>query len=67
MSVPLVSAVEEAHAKSWREWQRKNEQGQREGARRAQVVFTVIFIALGIWLGVQLVWPDLLAHPQFAP
>lgn len=55
MSVPLVSAVEEAHAKRWREWQLRNEHDQREGSRRAQLVFTLIFIALGIWLGLQLV------------
>ncbi len=55
MSVPLVSAIEEAHVKRWREWQLKNEHGQRAGSRRAQVVFTLIFIALGIWSGLQLV------------
>ena len=55
MSVPLVAATDEAHAKRWREWQLENEYGQREGSRRARVVFTVIFIVLGIWLGLQLV------------
>lgn len=50
----LVSTIEEAHAKSWREWQVKNEDGERQGARRARVVFTLIFVALGVWLGLQL-------------
>ena len=39
----------------WREWQLENEAGQRQGTRRAHLVFTLIFIALGIWLGVLLV------------
>ena len=55
MDVPLVSAVEQAHATRWREWQVKNEAGQRQGARRARLVFTLMFIALGLWFGLQLV------------
>ena len=55
MSVSLVSTIEEAHARSWREWQVKNEDGERQEARRARVVFTLIFIALSVWLGLQLV------------
>jgi len=55
MSVPLVSAIEEAHVKRWREWQVTNEDSQRQGARRARMVFTLIFIALGVWFGLQLV------------
>jgi hypothetical protein len=54
MTVSLVSAEEEAHATHWSEWRAKNEAGQRQGARRARLVFTLIFIALGIWLGLQL-------------
>ena len=56
MTVSLISAVEEAHATRWREWQVMNAAGQRQGARRARLVFTVIFIALGAWFGLQLVW-----------
>ena len=55
MNGALVSAVEEAHDARWREWQRRNEVGQRQGARRARLVFTVLFIAVGLWLGLQLV------------
>jgi hypothetical protein len=55
MNVSLDSAVEKAHATRWREWQAKNEAGQRQGARRARLVFTLIFIALGVWFGLQLV------------
>src|SRR5688572_20319495 len=55
MSISIVSAVEQAHATRWREWQVKNEEGQRHGVRRARLAFTLIFIALGLWFGVQLV------------
>ena len=55
MNVSLVSAVEQAHATRWRAWQVKNEAGQRRGARRARLMFTLIFIALGVWFGLQLV------------
>ena len=55
MSVPLTATIEEGHAKRWREWQVNNEEGQIQGARRARVAFTLIFIALGVWFGLQLV------------
>lgn len=60
MNVSLVAAaeealIEEAHITRWREWQVKNEAGQQQGARRARLVFTLIFIALGVWFGLQLV------------
>ena len=55
MTTSLVSA-EEAHATRWREWQVKNEAGQQRGARRAHLVFTLIFSAAGIWFALQLVW-----------
>jgi hypothetical protein len=55
MNVSLVSAVEEAHNTRWREWHVENEAGQRRGARQAHLVFTLIFIALGVWFGLQLV------------
>jgi len=55
MSVSLASTMDEAHEKRWREWQAGNEDDQRHGARRARLVFTVIFIALGVSLGLQFV------------
>ena len=55
MSVPLTATLEETHAERWREWQVNNQHGQREGARHARMVFTLIFIALGVWFGLQLV------------
>jgi hypothetical protein len=55
MSVPLTATIEEAHAERWLEWQVNNQHGQRQGARRARMAFTLIFIALGIWFSLQLV------------
>ena len=45
----------DAHGKRWREWQLKTEHTQRKGARTARLVFAAIFIALSLWLGLQLV------------
>jgi hypothetical protein len=55
MSVPITAAIEDADVKRWRAWQVNNEHGQKQGARRARTVFTLIFIALGVWFGLQLV------------
>ena len=55
MSVPLTATIEATHAARWREWQVNNEKGQIQGARRARIVFTLIFIAMGVWFGLQLV------------
>lgn len=49
------SVTADAHAKRWREWQLKNEHTQRKGARTARLVFAAMFIALALWLGLQLV------------
>ena len=55
MSVPLISTTEEAHAQRWCEWQVKSEDAERQWARRTRAVFMLIFIALGVWFGLQLV------------
>jgi hypothetical protein len=52
MSVEILAATEDATR--WREWQVKNAHGQRQGEVRARLGFTVIFIALSLWLGLQL-------------
>jgi hypothetical protein len=53
--VSLLSVSrEDAHAKRWREWQLNNEHHQRKGARRARMVFSAIFVAVGLWLCFQL-------------
>lgn len=56
MSAPITADTADAHAKRWREWQLKNEHDQRKGARTARLMFATIFIALSLWLGVQLVF-----------
>ena len=56
MSAPLTVDTADVHAKRWREWQLKNEHTQRKGARTARLMFAVIFIALSLWLGVQLLY-----------
>lgn len=59
MSASITADTAEAHAKRWREWQLKNEHTQRNGARRSRLVFTAIFLAVAVWLGVQLVYSQL--------
>jgi cell division septal protein FtsQ len=56
MSASITPDTAEAHARRWREWQLKNEHTQRKGARRARLVFTAIFLVLGLGLGIQLVF-----------
>jgi hypothetical protein len=53
MTVSPVLAVDKTHAARWREWQVKNEAGHRRGSRRAGLVLTLIFVALGLWFGLQ--------------
>jgi len=55
MDTPLVAAVDPIHAARWREWQEKNAAGNRYEARRARTAFTFIFVAVGLWLGLQFV------------
>ena len=50
----LSTTTEDPHAKRWREWQLKNEHQEQKQARRARLVFTVMFIAVGVWLAFQL-------------
>jgi hypothetical protein len=54
-----VSGDEEASAERWRQWQLRNAVTSRKDARRARIAFTVIFAALGAWLGLQMLAPSL--------
>ena len=56
MNTAMTADTVDAHARRWRDWRLKNEHRQRKGARRARVVFTVIFVAVALWLGVQIVY-----------
>lgn len=62
-SHPSLSAVhdvspeqqEEGSAERWRKWQVRNAVSSRSSARQARVAFTVIFAAVGAWLGLLLI------------
>ena len=58
--VQTVSPDEDASAERWRQWQMKNAETSRKDARRMRIVFTALFAALGMWLGIQLLAPSLL-------
>ena len=49
----LPTVPEDSSARRWREWQLKREHHERRGTRRANLVFTVLFIGAGLWLGLQ--------------
>lgn len=54
MSVTTDVQIEDASAERWRQWQLRNAESSRKSATRARIVFTILFTALGVWLGVQL-------------
>ena len=54
MSITTVATSEEAYADRWRHWQERNAESNRKGAVHARIVFAAIFIALGGWIGLQL-------------
>ena len=60
-TVPAVPPEEDVFAERWRQWQLRNAVTSRTDARRARIAFTVIFVALGSWLGLWLLastlWP----------
>jgi hypothetical protein len=55
-AVPILSP-DDASEERWRQWQLRNAVTSRNAARRARIAFTVIFAALGVWLGLQLLAP----------
>ena len=59
-AVQTVSPEEDAAAaERWRQWQVRNAVTSRKDARRARIVFTVLFAGLGAWLGLRLLAPSL--------
>ena len=54
LAVPSTGSIAQADEGRWREWQTANALGARKGASRARMAFTIIFIAIGVWLGLQL-------------
>lgn len=59
-AIRAVSPDEDAAAERWRQWQLGNAETNRKDARRTRIVFTALFAALGLWLGIQLLAPSLL-------
>jgi len=54
-----VSPDENGSAERWRQWQRRNGETDRKNARRMRFVFSVCFLAVGMWLGIALIAPTL--------
>ena len=62
MSLTTITTAADLSAdERWREWEQRHAARSRKTAARARIVFTVIFIALAAWLGVELLsspfWP----------
>ena len=45
---------EDPQAAQWRQWQASNEDSNRTAAARMRIVFAVLLIAAGAWLGLEL-------------
>ena len=58
-AVQAVSPAADVFAERWSQWQLRNAATSRTGARRARMVFIVIFTALGASLAFQLLAPSL--------
>ena len=55
MSVAPIAPTEDgSEQQRWRQWELRNAAVSRNDAARARIVFTVLFIAVGAWLGWQL-------------
>lgn len=58
-AVQAVSPEEDVYAERWRQWRLRNDVTSRIDGRRTRIAFTVIFVALGCWLGLELLAPSL--------
>lgn len=56
MSIPITATTDEAHAKSWREWQLKNEHHERRRSQRARLMFMALVLAMAVWFGFQFLY-----------
>lgn len=59
MNGTIERATDDASAERWHQWQLRNAVINRKEARRARIAFTVLFVGLGAWLGLQLLAPSL--------
>ena len=58
-AVHAVRSEEEASAERWRQWQSQGAVASRSAARRALIVFVLLFAGLGAWLALMLFDPSL--------
>ena len=58
MNVGVVTTEGDASAERWRQWQATNVATSRAHAERARIAFTLLFVATGAWLGLQLLAPS---------
>jgi hypothetical protein len=56
-AVQTLSPDEDASAARWHQWQLRHVATSRKDVRRARFVFTALFVAVGIWLAIQLLAP----------
>jgi hypothetical protein len=54
MSLATIAPAEDASSERWRQWQVRTAAVSLKHAARARIVFTVMFVAMGAWLGWQL-------------
>ena len=56
MSITTVAPTKDAHAERWRQWQLAYAESSRKSMTRARIVFIVVFAALALLLGLQLLY-----------
>ena len=54
LSIAADVANADGAAERWREWQRRYAESSRKSAKRARIVFTILFMVVGAWLGLEL-------------
>ena len=54
MSLAPIAPTEDGSSERWQQWELRNAAVSRKDAARARIVFTVMFVAIGGWLGWQL-------------
>ena len=54
MSITTHPSSEDASAAQWNEWRLRYADSSRKSAAQARIVFTVLFIAVAVWLALEL-------------
>lgn len=58
LSAVQASSPDEGASERWRQWQLRNAVTSRKDAKRARIAFAALFVALGVWFGLQLLAPS---------